>query len=767
MIAARRPRGFQFGPLLCNALLLLIASGLACGGDTTGANAVPPCCISLSLPNMMLTVIQGLSINVPVTLTRTNNYTAAVTLSASDVPTGVTATFNPATLSGATLTSTLTITAATDAPTASAVLINIKGVTTDSLDARVFVTLNVIMPRVNVTLLGTGAGTVTSSPTGINCGTACGAGFPLGTDVTLTATAAANSAFAGWSGGCTNSTGTCTVNARGTIAVTATFNSTAPTFSFSVTPTTVTTPQGGSGTATVAITRSNGFAGAVNLAVAGAPSGLTVTPNPASVTGNSATINIAAALSVGVSNYPLTITATGTGVAQQTAPLNVQVTPGQGGSGNITLSLGTCDPTGVPIWFAAQNGNGPWTRVAQGANNAFTFTIGANGAFAYVTQDGTNFSTQVIYLTGAEATSIALGSLCAITPQTGTKQLTGTVANVSSSPPLFWTLVIGGATARNDGAGGPPQPFGINGVPAGARDLVAARLAPNTNLPGVNGVQRMILRRNTNYPNAGSIPVLNFNSAEAVTPVQHFILLNNLGSDASGVEESLITSNGATSPFFTSAGNFSQNLNSNVVRYFPFPESLLSPSDLHQLFIFAGNETSARFAALYLRQPSGDTTVTFGPSLTMPTVTSLGTTPYLRLRAQLPSQSAYNSAVSFAAEQGGRDVEVSITAAHLGGAPATWRMDVPDLSSAGYDANWGLRTGAPVAWGVTAVGGNVLPFIGATPSDGVRIVGAGASGSSTAFSQTRQLNGGYARTSAGVHRTSSIAHFLKLTRKKP
>ncbi|HEX5375798.1 MAG TPA: hypothetical protein VFW48_06545 [Solirubrobacterales bacterium] len=61
-----------------------------------------------------------------------------------------------------------------------------------------------------VSRVGTGRGTVTSSPTGIDCGGACEAGFGVGTKVTLTATAAAGSRFAGFSGACTG-TGSCRV----------------------------------------------------------------------------------------------------------------------------------------------------------------------------------------------------------------------------------------------------------------------------------------------------------------------------------------------------------------------------------------------------------------------------------------------------------------------------------------------------------------------------------------------------------------------------
>src|SRR5688500_9569504 len=55
---------------------------------------------------------------------------------------------------------------------------------------------------------GTGSGTVTSNPTGINCGTTCSRSFSGGTSVTLSAVPASGSVFAGWSGGGCSGTGT-------------------------------------------------------------------------------------------------------------------------------------------------------------------------------------------------------------------------------------------------------------------------------------------------------------------------------------------------------------------------------------------------------------------------------------------------------------------------------------------------------------------------------------------------------------------------------
>ncbi len=75
----------------------------------------------------------------------------------------------------------------------------------------------------NVAHFGSGGGTVTSAPAGINCGTDCSETFAVGTMVTLTATPDATSNFAAWSGGGCTGTGTCVVTISGTETVTATF----------------------------------------------------------------------------------------------------------------------------------------------------------------------------------------------------------------------------------------------------------------------------------------------------------------------------------------------------------------------------------------------------------------------------------------------------------------------------------------------------------------------------------------------------------------
>jgi phospholipase C len=105
-----------------------------------------------------------------------------------------------------------------------------------SASQQVTATFNPIQsaPVLNVTLAGTGTGSVTSTPSGISCGTTCSASFTSGTSVMLTATAGANSAFVGWSGGgCSGTSSTCTLTLTTNQVVTATFN-TAPILTVSV-----------------------------------------------------------------------------------------------------------------------------------------------------------------------------------------------------------------------------------------------------------------------------------------------------------------------------------------------------------------------------------------------------------------------------------------------------------------------------------------------------------------------------------------------------
>lgn len=76
--------------------------------------------------------------------------------------------------------------------------------------------------NLTVSIDGAGTGIVTSSPAGINCGTDCSKSYTENTVVTLTASPATGSSFAGWSSACTG-TNNCSVTMDAAKFVTATF----------------------------------------------------------------------------------------------------------------------------------------------------------------------------------------------------------------------------------------------------------------------------------------------------------------------------------------------------------------------------------------------------------------------------------------------------------------------------------------------------------------------------------------------------------------
>jgi subtilisin-like proprotein convertase family protein len=75
---------------------------------------------------------------------------------------------------------------------------------------------------VEIAKTGSGSGSVTSTPGGIDCGSSCSALFALGSTATLIARPASGSVFAGWSGDCSGA-GPCPLSMNGDHVVTATF----------------------------------------------------------------------------------------------------------------------------------------------------------------------------------------------------------------------------------------------------------------------------------------------------------------------------------------------------------------------------------------------------------------------------------------------------------------------------------------------------------------------------------------------------------------
>ncbi|MGQ0647538.1 MAG: hypothetical protein ACT4P7_08185, partial [Gemmatimonadaceae bacterium] len=94
---------------------------------------------------------------------------------------------------------------------------------------------------------------------------------------------------------------------------------------------TLTITQGNSDTLTVTVTRGGSFTGPVELSASGAPTGATVSFGSATLaagqTSTMATITVVAAVAPGT--YPITVTARGAGLTDQTTTINLAVVAAQ------------------------------------------------------------------------------------------------------------------------------------------------------------------------------------------------------------------------------------------------------------------------------------------------------------------------------------------------------------------------------------------------------------------------------------------------------
>ncbi len=144
---------------------------------------------------------------------------------------------------------------------------------------------------------GSGTGTVTSAPAGINCAPTCSASFASGTQITLTATPADGSSFAGWSGAGCSGTATCSVTLTAAQTVTATFNSSNSPVTITVapgSPTSVSTTPGGTAVFGLLLTATPGTTGTATLGCTSPSADITcqIVPGTVALTGKGTNIAI-------------------------------------------------------------------------------------------------------------------------------------------------------------------------------------------------------------------------------------------------------------------------------------------------------------------------------------------------------------------------------------------------------------------------------------------------------------------------------------------
>ncbi len=287
----------------------------------------------------------------------------------------------------------------------------------------------------SLTLAGTGSGSVSSSPAGITCPSTCSANFASGTVVTLTATAAAGSTFAGWSAACSG-TGTCSVTMTAAKAVTATFNpSSSPavtltptSLNFGAVATGVTSPiktvtLKNSGKATLTIT---------SIAITGTNSG----------------------------DFPETTTCTSSLAAGAACIIKVQFKPSATGARSASVSItdnAAGSPQQVPL-----SGTGTTAKLVPTPLGFGTLAVGLTSPVKKVTLTNIGTTTMTISsiaVTGAEAADF---------PETATTCTSSLAAAASCTVSLTFKPSTTGARSANltvtDNAAGSPQQVPLNGT---------------------------------------------------------------------------------------------------------------------------------------------------------------------------------------------------------------------------------------------------------------------------------------------------------------
>jgi hypothetical protein len=149
----------------------------------------------------------------------------------------------------------------------------------------------------------------------------------------------------------------------------------APNFTLSASPASVSIVPGNKGTSTITTTVSGGFNSSVSLSVSGAPTGTTVSFNPSAIAapgGGSSTMTITVGASTAVGTYPLTVTGNGGGI-QQKATVTLKVLTITYVQGNYA-TLSTAQT--VNVTFTAAQAGGDLNVIVVGWNDSTATVTG-------------------------------------------------------------------------------------------------------------------------------------------------------------------------------------------------------------------------------------------------------------------------------------------------------------------------------------------------------------------------------------------------------
>jgi uncharacterized membrane protein len=342
-----------------------------------------------------------------ITISPSNGFNGSVTLSASGLPSGVTAAFS---VNPATSTSMLTLTASATASTGAATvtITGTSGSLTQSTTIQLTVnpapgyTLSALPTALSVAQGSSGTSAITITPSNSFNGsiTLSASGLPSGITAAFSPNPATSTSTLTLTASATATTGTATVTITGTsgsltqsttisLTITGTGN---PSFTLSDSPASLAIAQLSQGSSKITITPTGGFNSNVSLTASGLPNGVTAsfTPNPVA---SSSTLTLAANATAPIGTTTVTITGVSGNLTTTTtlkltlnygltllpSPNTVSVTQGSTGATTVIIS-----PQNAPVNFSVSGlPSGVTASFNQNPvvnNTVLTFTVGATAA---------------------------------------------------------------------------------------------------------------------------------------------------------------------------------------------------------------------------------------------------------------------------------------------------------------------------------------------------------------------------------------------------
>ena len=319
------------------------------------------------------------------------------------------------------------------------------------------------------------------------------------------------------------------------------------------------------------------------------------------------------------------------------------------------------------------------------------------------------YMTELLY---ASATELAQDGAANCDVTQPTKSVTGTVLGVSAGQYGIVSLGFGndlfiGGTSTN--------PVTFEGVLPGPMDFVGSRMTPG------NPPDRIIVLRNLDIPDGGALPApIDFNAATTAPATANATITGSSGDDLE-IFIDVVTANTDALLWF--------DLSPSPATTRPWAglgPTTMATGDFHGIYAFANprpfDANNYRFALKYVG-PVSNQTLSLGPGIGAPTVSQVAAGAYPRYRFQgtIPPEYGKGASVDvLSAEEGGNTFTIIATGAYLAasGNAMAYDFTMPDIVGvAGFPGAARLTTGqndvAVGTFGFTGPGiFDVLPTLG-------------------------------------------------------